>query len=159
MVFLLLFIIKLGVVCEAESFDITIVTDITSEELKEYSPEWCKQYCELIVDLSNEYGISSEFAISVFKYEYVPERNSVGGWKSNDNSYNTYDNITESIKYWFENMSETYCNKNSWHYQQTKGTKIVDIAPLYNQGITEYNDKSTKWKDTIESEVKKIIEQ
>lgn len=154
-----MFIIKLGVVCEAESFDITIVTDITAEELEEYSPDWCKPYCDLIVDLSNEYGISSEFAISVFKYEYVPERNSVGGWKSNDNSYNTYDNITESIKYWFENMSETYCNENSWHYQQTKGTEIVNIAPLYNQGMTEYNDKSKKWKDTIESEVKKIIEQ
>lgn len=150
-------IIKIGVICSAESFDITTVTDVTSEELQDYSPEWCKPYCDLIVDLSNEYGISSEFAISVFKYEYVPERNSVGGWKSNDNSYNTYDDITDSIKYWFKNMSETYCNENSWHYQQTKGTEIIDIAPLYNQGMTEYNEKSRYWKDTIENEIELII--
>lgn len=148
---------EFGFICNAESFDITNVSDVTSEELQEYSPEWCKPYCDLIVDLSNEYGISSEFAISVFRYEYVPERNSVGGWKSDYNSYNCYDSITDSINNWFENMSETYCNKDSWHYKQTKGTEIVDIAPLYNQGMTEYNEQSTHWRETMENEVMKII--
>ena len=148
---------EFGFTCNAESFDITNVSDVTSEELQEYSPEWCKPYCDLIVDLSNEYGISSEFAISVFRYEYVPERNSVGGWKSDYNSYNYYDSITDSINNWFENMSETYCNKDSWHYKQTKGTEIVDIAPLYNQGMTEYNEQSTHWRETMENEVMKII--
>lgn len=139
-----------------ESYDITTVTDITSEELQEYAPDWCKPYCDLIVELSNEYGISSEFAISVFRYEYVPDMNSVGGW-TNDNQYNEYESIEDSIISWFENMNETYCNEDSWHYNQTDGTEIIDIAPLYNQGKTEYDENSLRWKDTIENETINII--
>lgn len=147
----------LTIISHAESYDITVVTDITPEELEEHAPEWCKPYCDLIVDLSNEYEISSEFAISVFRYEYVEERNSVGAWKS-DGLYSEYDTIEESIKEWFKNMSETYCNENSWHYNQTKGTEIDDIAPVYCQGTTEYDEQSYEWKEKIEDETLKIIE-
>lgn len=144
--------------CGEFEFDITNVSGVTSEELYEYAPYWCdEQTCELIVNLSREYGISSEFALSVFRYEYVPERNSVGGVKDSS-GYVTYNSLESSIKSWFSFMSETYCNPNSWHYSQTNGTNICDIAPLYNQGMTHFNESSTNWCETISKEVNYILQ-
>ncbi|MEG0900354.1 MAG: hypothetical protein RSF40_11680 [Oscillospiraceae bacterium] len=141
-----------------DSFDITTVSDITATELLEYAPKWCElKYCELIVEQSKEYGISSEFATSVFRYEYVAKRNSVGGWTCKG-GYEVFDSLEESIKEWFKDMSCTYCDTDSWHYEQTNGTTIYDIAPLYNQGATEYNDNSKFWYKTIEKETRNILE-
>lgn len=141
---------------ENEDFDITYVSSISEEELKNVCPEWCKEYCDEIIYLSNEYGISAEFAISVFRYEYVPKRKSVGGWKKLGNKYIYYDSISESINKWFENMKNTYCNEESWHYAQTNGTTIKNIAPMYSMGKTKYDSVSKKWKDIIESEMEYI---
>ena len=140
-----------------DSFDVTCVSDVTAEELQESAPDWCNEdMCNLIVDLSQKHGISSEFALSVFRYEFVPERNSVGGVKGVNGYYN-YTSIEESIRRWFEWFANSYCNKDSWHYSQTQGTTIHDIAPLYNQGSTEFNELSQRWCDTIENEVDYIL--
>lgn len=140
-----------------DSFDVTCVSDVTAEELHESAPDWCNEdMCNLIVDLSQKYGVSSEFALSVFRYEFVPERNSVGGVKGANGYYN-YTSIEESIRRWFEWFANSYCNKDSWHYSQTQGTTIHDIAPLYNQGSTEFNELSQRWCDTIENEVDYIL--
>ena len=145
--------------CEYDySFDITQVSDISTMELYEFAPDWCDiDTCRLIVQLSNEYGISSEFALSVFRYEYVPERNSVGGVKKSG-EYAAYNSLEESIRDWFEFMSETYCNEDSWHYGMTGGTTIHDIAPMYNQGETSYNYSSENWCRTIEKEVQYLLQ-
>lgn len=138
-------------------FDVSIVSDITAEELQEYAPDWCDlETCELIVELSQEYGISSEFALSVFTYEYVPERNSVGGWKNNNGKYAVYNSLHDSIYQWYINMSETYLNTLSWHYRAVGGTLIKDIAPLYCQGQKEYNEKSKFWYESINNLAKTI---
>lgn len=140
-----------------DSFDVTQVSDVTAEELHESAPDWCNEdMCNLIVDLSQKHGVSSEFALSVFRYEFVPERNSVGGVKGANGYYN-YTSIEESIRRWFEWFANSYCNKDSWHYSQTQGTTIHDIAPLYNQGGTEFNELSQRWCDTIENEVDYIL--
>lgn len=142
---------------QTHSFDITTVSDITAYELYEYAPKWCSMsMCRNIVDLSEMYGISSEFAISVFRYEYVPERSSVGGVRGSE-QYDTFNSVEDSIAEWFEFMSNTFCNPDSWHYQQTGGTTIHNIAPLYNQGITEFNANSTNWCETMENEVNWIL--
>lgn len=131
-------------------FDVSIVSDITAEELQEYAPDWCDlETCELIVELSQEYSISSEFALSVFTYEYVPERNSVGGWKNNNGKYAVYNSLQDSIEQWYINMSETYLNQESWHYSLTGSTLIKDIAPVYCQGSKEYSEKSKFWFEKI----------
>lgn len=145
--------------CEYDcSFDITQVSDISTMELYEFAPDWCDiDTCRLIFQLSNEYGISSEFALSVFRYEYVPERNSVGGVKKSG-EYAAYNSLEESIRDWFEFMSETYCNEDSWHYGMTGGTTIHDIAPMYNQGETSYNYSSENWCRTIEKEVQYLLQ-
>lgn len=132
------------------NFDVSVVSDITAEELFEHAPKWCDlETCQLIINLSQEYGISSEFAISVFTYEYVPERNSVGGWKNENGSYAAYDSLQQSIESWYENMSETYLNQESWHYSLTGSTLIKDIAPVYCQGSKEYSEKSKFWFEKI----------
>lgn len=142
---------------QTNSFDITTVSDITAWELYDYAPEWCTpSMCRLIVNLSGLYGISSEFAISVFRYEYVPERCSVGGVRSSE-QYDTFDSVEDSIVDWFEFMSNTFCNPDSWQYSQTGGTTIHDIAPLYNQGVTEFDANSTNWCETMENEVDWIL--
>ena len=143
---------------QTNSFDITTVSDITAWELYDYAPGWCTpSMCRLIVDLSDLYGISSEFAISVFRYEYVPERCSVGGVRSSE-QYDTFGSVGDSITEWFEFMSNTFCNPDSWHYSQTGGTTIHDIAPLYNQGVTEFDANSTNWCETISKEVNYILQ-
>lgn len=140
------------------SFDVTRVSDVDCWELYESAPEWCSpETCRLIIDLSNFYGISSEFALSVFRYEYVPERNSVGGVKGAD-GYITYDCLERSIIEWFQLMAETYCNEDSWVYNYTQGTTIHDIAPMYNQGVPEFNDSSARWCETIEQEVQSLLD-
>ncbi len=79
-----------------DSFDVTCVSDVTAEELHESAPDWCNEdMCNLIVDLSQKHGISSEFALSVFRYEFVPERNSVGGVKGANGYYN-YTSIVQT---------------------------------------------------------------
>ena len=139
------------------SFDITQVSDITAWELFDYVPDWCTPaMCRLIVNLSHEYGISSEFAISVFRYEYVPERNSVGGVRSSD-EYDTFDSVESSIIDWFRFMSNTFCNEESWQYSCTGGTTIHQIAPMYNQGLTYFDANSTNWCETMENEVAWIL--
>lgn len=140
-----------------QSFDVTAVSDITAEQICEYAPSWCNDdMCNLIVNLSRTYGVSSEFALSVFRYEFVPERNSVGGLKGSNGYYN-YTSIEQSIRKWFEWFAGSYCNKDSWHYSQTQGTTIHDIAPLYNQGTMTYNDLSQRWCSTMEYEVERIL--
>ena len=142
---------------QTDSFDITTVSNVTAWELFDCAPDWCTPaMCRLIVDLSHEYGISSEFALSVFRYEYVPERNSVGGVRSSE-QYDTFDSVEDSIVEWFEFMSNTFCNPDSWQYSQTGGTTIHDIAPLYNQGVREFDANSTNWCETMENEVDWIL--
>lgn len=138
---------------QSEEFDVAIVSDITAEELFNYAPAWCTlDDCQTIVELSNEYGIASEFALTVFRYEFVPGRNSVGGWENDAGEYVVYDNVQESIEKWFENMSVTYMDERSNHYKLTGGTRVYDIAPLYNQGSVQYNENSLRWYETINSE-------
>ncbi len=131
-------------------FDITQVSDITAKELHSKAPKWCDiETCEYIIELSKEYQISSEFALAVFCYEYVPERNSVGGWKNSNNQYMEFNSLKASIKHWFVSMSETYCNPDSWHYSQTKSTRLCDISPLYRNGNMVYNESAKNWNDCV----------
>ena len=138
---------------QSGEFDVAIVSNITADELYSYAPAWCSlSDCERIVELSREYGIASEFALTVFRYEYVAGRNSVGGWENDAGEYVVYDSVQDSIEKWFENMSVTYMDERSNHYQITGGTRVYDIAPLYNQGSVQYNENSMRWYKTINFE-------
>lgn len=111
--------------------DITEVTNLTIEVVREILPEGLKEYAQNFIDGEKEYGVNMLFVLAIAKQETSFGQAGVGSSKNNlfgvrsENEYKSFDNFGESIDNEFRLLREVYLDNNR--------TTIGSVARVYCQ--------------------------